>query len=97
MLTSFLGPLFPPGLYPMVHNLKIPEEDKVYSPEARGSELAVCPPHCTTDLELHHFMATAAKAAFDLHIPHQPLLVGEYKVQHNTSPHWHLEKEANIN
>jgi len=41
-------------------------------------------------------MVTAAKAALDFHIPHQPLLVGENKVQHRTSPCGllsHLEEE----
>ncbi|KAK4825309.1 hypothetical protein QYF61_026828 [Mycteria americana] len=39
------------------------------------------------------------KAALELHIPHQPLLVGENKVQHSTSPRWllgHLEEEVTI-
>jgi len=52
------------------------------------------------DLELHHFMVTAAKAALDLHVSHQSLLVDENKVQHSTSLCWisyHLEKEAIIN
>ena len=35
-------------------------------------------------------MVTAAKAAFDLHIPNEPLLVGEYEVQQSTSPRWLL-------
>ena len=45
-------------------------------------------------------MVTEAKAALELHIPHQPLLMDEIKVQYNTSPHWlpyHLEKEVSIN
>ncbi|KAF1477619.1 FERM domain-containing protein 3, partial [Megadyptes antipodes antipodes] len=78
---------------------QIPEEAKVCSPEVQGSELAVCSPRCPKDLELHHFMVTAAQAALELHIPHQPLLVGENKVQHSTSPCWllyHLEKEVTI-
>ncbi|KAK4823607.1 hypothetical protein QYF61_004210 [Mycteria americana] len=76
------------------------EEAKVCSPEVPGSELAVLPPCCPKDLELHHFMVTAAKAALELHIPHQPLLVGENKVQHSASPRlllYHLEKEVIIN
>ena len=82
MLTSFLSPLFPPGLYPM------------------GTELAVHPPHCSEDLKLHHLVITAAKAALELHISHQPLPVGESKVQRNTSPHgllYRLEQEVIIN
>ncbi|GAB0192653.1 hypothetical protein GRJ2_001730600 [Grus japonensis] len=82
------------------HSIKhVHEEAKVCSPEVQGSELAVCPPHCPEDLELHHFMVTAAKAALELHIPYQPLLVGENKVQNGTSPCWvlyHLEKEVII-
>ncbi|KAK4828307.1 LOW QUALITY PROTEIN: hypothetical protein QYF61_025319 [Mycteria americana] len=78
---------------------QILEEAKVGSPEVQGSELAVCPPRCPKDLELHHFMVTASKAALELHIPHQPLIFGENKVQHSTSPHWllyHLEKKVII-
>ncbi|KAK4813670.1 hypothetical protein QYF61_017637, partial [Mycteria americana] len=88
------------GFIPWYCTKQIPEETKVFSPEVQGSELAVRPPRCPKDLELHHFMVTAAKAALGLHIPHQPLLVGENKVQHSTSPHWlpcHLEKEVIIN
>ncbi|GAB0180562.1 hypothetical protein GRJ2_000521500 [Grus japonensis] len=42
-------------------------------------------------------MITAAKAALEFHIPHQPLLVGENKVQYGICPCWllcHLEKEV---
>lgn len=35
-------------------------------------------------------MVAAAKAAFDLHNPNKLLIVGEYEVQHRTSPHWLL-------
>ena len=55
------------------------------------------PPHCPEDLEIHHFMVTAAKAAPEPHILEQPLLVGENKIQLNTSPRGllcHLEKAA---
>ena len=51
-------------------------------------------------LELYHFWVTAAKAALELHIPHQPLLVGENKVQHRTSRRgllYHLEEEVVLN
>ncbi|XP_072710958.1 uncharacterized protein [Ciconia boyciana] len=88
------------GFIPWYSTKQIPEEAKVYSPEVQGSELAVHPHRCPKDLELHHFMVTAAKAVPELHIPHQPLLVGENKVQHSTSPCWllyHLEKEVIIN
>jgi len=79
---------------------QIPGEAKVCSPEVQGRELAVCPPRCPKDLELHHLMVTADKAALEHHIPHQLLLVGQNKVQHSTSPHgllYHLEKEVIIN
>ncbi|KAK4832223.1 hypothetical protein QYF61_021070 [Mycteria americana] len=88
------------GFIPWYSTKQIPEETKACSPEVQGSELAVCPPQCPKDLELHHFMVTAAKAALELHIPSEPLLVGENKVQHSTSPRWllyHLEKEVIIN
>ncbi|GAB0209008.1 hypothetical protein GRJ2_003366500 [Grus japonensis] len=45
-------------------------------------------------------MVTAAKAALDLHIPYQALLIGEKKVQHGTSPRgllYHLEEKDVIN
>ena len=40
------------------------------------------------------------KAAFERHVPHHALVVGENKVQHSTSPPWllcHLEKDITIN
>ncbi|KAK4824840.1 hypothetical protein QYF61_020213 [Mycteria americana] len=88
------------GFIPWYSTKQIPEEAKVCSPKVQGSELAVHRPQCPKDLELHHFMVPAAKAALELHIPHQPLLVGENKVQHSASPRWlrcHLEKEVIIN
>jgi len=43
----------------------------VCSCEDQGSELALHPHCCPKDLELHHFMVTAAKAAIELHLaPH---------------------------
>lgn len=36
------------------------------------------------DLDLHHFVVTAAKAALELHVTHRPLFAGEDKVQHST-------------
>jgi len=74
---------------------QVPEEDEVCSPEAQDSELAVRPPLFPKDLDLHHCMVTAAKAAVELHIPHQTLLVREKEVQHSISPCgllYHLEK-----
>lgn len=40
----------------------------------KGVELAVCPPCSHKDLEPHCFMVTAAQAALELHMPHQPCL-----------------------
>lgn len=37
-------------------------------------------------------MVTAAKAVLEIHIPHQPLLVGGNEVQHSTSPRWLLHR-----
>lgn len=51
------------------------------------------------DLELQHFMVTAAKAIHELHIPCQHLLLGENKIQHSTSTLWliyHLEQKVVI-
>ncbi|PKU43982.1 hypothetical protein llap_5701 [Limosa lapponica baueri] len=73
---------------------------KLCSPEVQGNELALHPSPRPQNSELHHLMVTAAKAAFDLHIPSEPLLFGEYEIQQSTSPHWflyHLEEEAIIN
>lgn len=45
-------------------------------------------------------MVAAARAALELHIPHQCLHVGKNNVQHNTSPSlllYILEKEVIIN
>ncbi|KAK4828058.1 hypothetical protein QYF61_023118 [Mycteria americana] len=75
-LTRSHGLVHLQGFIPRYSTKQIPEEAKVCSPEVQGSELAVHPPQCPKDLELHHFMVTAAKAALELHIPHQPLLVG---------------------
>ena len=33
-------------------------------------------------------MATAAQVLFDLYIPHQSFLAGEYEMQQSTSPLW---------
>ena len=35
-------------------------------------------------------MATTAQILFDIHIPHQPFLAGEYEIQQSTSPLWFL-------
>lgn len=70
------------------------------SPEDQGSDLVECPPCYTKYLECHHFVVAAARAALELHIPHQRLHVGKNNVQHNTSPSlllYILEKEVIIN
>ncbi|GAB0210109.1 highly reducing polyketide synthase PKS6 [Grus japonensis] len=88
------------GFVPWYSTKQIPQEAKVCSPEVQGSELAECPPRCPEDPELHHFMVTAAKAALELDIPYQALLIGENKVQHGTSPRgllYHLEEKFVIN
>ena len=98
--SAFLAPPSLQGFFPWDSSKQIFEEAKVCSPEVQGSELALYPHCCPKDLELHHFMVTAAKAALELRIPHQPFLVGENKVQCSTSPRWllhHLENEVIIN
>ncbi|PKU43757.1 hypothetical protein llap_5947 [Limosa lapponica baueri] len=62
------------GFIPWYSAKQIPEEAKGCFPEFQVSELAVRPPHCPKDLELYHFMVITAKAALELHLPHQPLL-----------------------
>lgn len=59
-ITSFLGPMFPPGLYPMIHYQT--EEPKFCSPEI--CRVAVCSPHCHKDLKHHHFMVTKSFLSF---------------------------------
>ncbi|KAK4822239.1 hypothetical protein QYF61_011880 [Mycteria americana] len=106
-LSATIQPIPYPQSGPSVKSMSLQFRDKDVVRDSvkcfaqvKGSELAVHPPWCPTDLELHHFMVTAAKAALELHFPHQPLLVGENKVWHSTSPRWllyHLEKEVIIN
>ncbi|KAJ7410452.1 hypothetical protein BTVI_53284 [Pitangus sulphuratus] len=50
-----------------LYSKQIPEEAKVCSPEVQGNELAVHPPSCPKDLELYHFMVTAAQTALECH------------------------------
>lgn len=45
---------------------------------------------CTLLIALRVFMATAAQAYLDCHIPLQSFSVGENKFQHSTSPVWFL-------
>ncbi|KAK4824031.1 hypothetical protein QYF61_009622 [Mycteria americana] len=88
------------GCIPWYPTKQIPEQAKACSPEVQGIELAVRPPWCPKDIELHHFMVTTAKAALEIHFPHQPLFVGENTLQNSMSPRWllyHLEKEVIIN
>lgn len=44
---------------------QIPEEANIYSPEVQGNKLAVHPPCCPKDLELHRVIITAAKAVLE--------------------------------
>lgn len=58
------------------------------------------PPPFPQNPELHHFMVIAAKAAFELHILHQPLFISGNEVQYNSFLRWLLyllEKEVIIN
>lgn len=73
-----------PSIFPS-HSKQLPEGAKVCSPEVQGRRVCECHPHFPRDLELCHPMVTAAQPALELHIPHQPLLAGESKVQHSTS------------
>lgn len=75
-------------------------QEKICSPEDQVGELAVQPPCHPKDFGPHQFIITAALAALEVHIAHQSCPVGEYKIQHSTSPCWffcHLEKEVIIN
>ncbi|KAK4832847.1 hypothetical protein QYF61_025867 [Mycteria americana] len=92
LTLSLLGCIAPElggDFIPWYSTKQIPEEAKVCSPEVQHSELSVRPYRCPKDPELHHFMVTAAKAALELHIPHQPLLVGG-----NQGPAQHLSSLA---
>lgn len=65
--------------------------------ESRAVRLLCTHPAALKGIELHHFMVAGDKAVPGLHIPFQPLLCGENKVQHSTSPCWllyPLEKEG---
>lgn len=66
----------------MVLSMKISEEAK--SPLFR---LAVCCPCFPKDLELHHFIGAAAKAALELHVADQSQHVVEIQLQCSASPH----------
>lgn len=79
---AFLGPSYLQGLIPWYSPKQVPQEAKVCSPEAWSSELFMCTPHCPKNLD-HCFMVTAAKAALELCITHQSLLISENKVQHS--------------
>lgn len=88
------------GLIPQVSSKQILKVGKFCSPEDHGCEPAFCPIPASQDPELHHFTATAAKVAFDLHIPSESLLVGEYEIEQSASPCWllyHLDKKVLIN
>ena len=54
---------------------------------------------CTLLPALRILNSTVSRSlqSLELHVPHQPLLAGENKLQHSTSPHglvYHLEKEV---
>lgn len=74
---------------------QILEEAKVYFSEVQFDDLvfSLAP---FQGPELQHLVVTAAKAAFDLHIPSDPLLDAEYEVQQSTSlwPLCHKGQEA---
>ena len=72
---AFLGPSSLQGFVPWYSTEQITEEAKVFYPEVQGSKLAVSPSCCPNGLELHHFMGTVAKSAFELHIPTSPSLL----------------------
>lgn len=62
-----------------------PWKGQACSAEVQGIELVVCSPYCSKNLEVLNFMVTAAKAAFELHIPHMLLLIDRSEVQLSTS------------
>lgn len=68
-LSSLQGPI------PHDSTKQILEKAKVCFPNVQNFEIQVCIPHCSKDLELQHFTVTAAKAAFDLHIPTCPSML----------------------
>ena len=48
-------------------------------------------PWSLLNTKLHLFRITAAKAALELHIPHQSIHAGENEIQQNTSPRWLID------
>lgn len=86
-----MGPSFLQGFIPsFICSMKqISEEASLIS---WNPELWACctPSSCPKILNLCYFTVTSAKAAVELHVPHQLLLVGEKKDQQSTSPHWLL-------
>lgn len=52
--------------------------------------------YCCKDLDLHHFIVTAAQVAFHLHIPNKLPFLGENEVQQSTSPHWFLYNPCSL-
>lgn len=97
---SFLGP-FSLLSFILHHPAKqFSLEFEVCSPKIQSSKLVAQPLWCHKDLELLHFMFSAAKVALKLQITHQPLLTDEDKVQNSTSSHgfqYHLEENVIIN
>lgn len=82
------------GFVPLYSMKQMPEESVLLNPRAVS---LLCSRYAA--LRIHHFVITTAKAALELCIPHQPFLVGENMVQHNTSCLLlsHLEKGVIVN
>lgn len=100
-----MGPSSLQSFIPWLPTKQIPEEATLCSAEVRAVSFLCTLPHCPKDYELHQFIDTAANAALELQIPHQPLLVvesptvprdpppplvGEDKVQHSPLSRWFL-------
>lgn len=75
------------GLIPWDSTTQIFKEAKFCSLEVQDWELSFAS-SCPQDPELHRLMISAAQAAFDLHIPSEPVFLGKCEVLQITSPHW---------
>lgn len=99
ILTSFLGPILPLGLYPMVLYGTDPWRGQVCCHKAQDSKLSEDYSFSFRDFELHWFIVTAAQTALELHFPSKSLF-GENKDQQNACPCqilYCLEKGFTIN
>lgn len=93
---AFLGPSSLHCPIPGDSSKQTFEEARVRSPEAQGCEP---PPPRPQHPEPHRLMVAAAQAAFDPHIPNEPLLVGEDELQQSPPPRrllCHLEEDVVI-